>query len=112
MADIQPITQQLIDLIEANGWRDKFCEAIRAAQSFDVPQLAKIDSLDAYLEYVNDMVTWTPREVGDSQSVYLEIVKFYFILDQEPLRSLQSPIQPGADGPLTPLSQWLSLIHI
>ena len=107
MADIQPITQQLIDLIEANGLRDKFCEAIRAAQSFDVPQLAKIDSLDAYLEYVNDMVTWTPREVGDSQSVYLEIVKFYFILDQEPLRSLQSPIQPGADGPLTPLSQWI-----
>ena len=107
MADIQPITQQLIDLIEANGWRDKFCDAISAAQSFDVPQLAKIDSLDAYLEYVNDMVTWTPREVGDSQSVYLEIVKFYFILDQEPLRSLQSPIQPGADGPLTPLSQWI-----
>lgn len=107
MADTQPITQRLIDLIEANGLRDKFCEAIRAAQSFDVPQLAKIDSLDAYLEYVNDMVTWTPREVGDSQSVYLEIVKFYFILDQEPLRSLQSPIQPGADGPLTPLSQWI-----
>jgi len=107
-AQYHEIVQKLVDLIEANGWEDKFAAAIEQTQSYNVPAIADIQTLDDYLAYVNDLVTWAPRQQGDSRLVYQKIVEFYFFLDQEPVKSLQSPIKPGA-GPqeLTPLSAWI-----
>jgi len=54
------------------------------------------------------MVRWAPRESGDSRLVHDKLVEFYFFLDHEPLRELQSSISPdAAQLELTPLSQWI-----
>lgn len=102
------IVQKLVDLIEENGWQDDFEEAIQNAQAYDVASISDIQTLADYLNYVNDLVTWTPRQQGDTRYIYDKIVEFYFFLDQEPLRSLQSPIEPGVEvQDLTPLSAWI-----
>ncbi len=102
------IVQKLVDLIEENEWQGDFEEAIHNAQAYDVASISDIQTLDDYLTYVNDLVTWTPRQQGDTRFVYDKIVEFYFFLDQEPIRSLQSPIEPGVwSEDLTLLSAWI-----
>ncbi len=105
---MHPIVDKLIYLIETNHWQDDFQQAIDNAQSHNVPSIRDIQTLDDYLDYVNDLVTWAPREQGDSRDIYNKIVEFYFFLDQEPVRSLQSPVEPGCEPEeLTPLSEWI-----
>lgn len=122
---VHPIVQQLIDLIAENGWEESFAAAIAEAQKHNVPSIAHIDSVERYLQYINDLVEWAPREIGDSRLIYDKIVEFYFFLDQPSLLELQSPVDPdrvpcldskpvGYDVPeeppaleLTPLSQWI-----
>lgn len=102
------IVQQLRALIDTHGWENDFELAIRSAQARDVPGIHEIQSVDDYLGYVNDLVTWAPRERGDSRLMYERMAKLYFFLDQEPLKRLQSPIQPSQrPATLTPLSQWI-----
>ncbi|MCH9648980.1 MAG: phosphatidylserine decarboxylase [Deltaproteobacteria bacterium] len=120
---IHPIVRELIALIEKNHWEKKFKAAIAEAQSQNVPSIAHIDSVKKYLQYVNDLVEWAPREIGDSRLIYDKIVEFYFFLDQPSLRKLQNPIEPDRtpcvnskpvghgkskkSSKLTPLSQWI-----
>lgn len=120
-----PIVQELIALIAKNHWESNFEAAIIEAQEKDVPAIAHVDTVEKYLRYVNDLVEWAPREIGDSRRIYDKIVEFYFFLDQPSLLELQSPIAPervpcrdskpvghaipaGASEPdLTPLSRWI-----
>ncbi|MBI3567936.1 MAG: phosphatidylserine decarboxylase [Gemmatimonadetes bacterium] len=102
------IVKKLVALIKTNGWTDDFALAIRNAQAHDVPGIADLQTLDDYLRYVDELVTWTPRENVDSRCIHDHLVKFYFILDQPPLKALQSPITPGTQPQvLTPLSAWI-----
>jgi phosphatidylserine decarboxylase precursor len=105
---VHAIVEKLVALIETNGWTDDFERAIRSAQALDVPAIHDIQSLDDYLRYVDALVTWTPHEHGDSRFIYDQLVKFYFFLDQEPVKRLQSPILPASrPQQLTPLSEWI-----
>lgn len=105
------IVKELEDLIERHNWKANFEKAIQKAHSYQVPSITHIKTLDNYLNYIDQLVTWTPGEkqahpVGES--VYQHIVEFYFFLDQEPVKELQSPIAPGKSSKeLTPLSQWI-----
>lgn len=102
------IVEKLVALIEKHGWQKDFQLAIKNVQSHNVPSIKDIQNLDDYLNYINDLVTWVPREQGDTRDVYNKIVTFYFFLDQEPVKSLQSPIRPGEGvQKLTPLSEWI-----
>lgn len=102
------IVNKLVALIEKNKWQEDFQRAIKNAQSHNVPSIKNIKNLNDYLHYINDLVTWAPRERGDSQFIYEKMVEFYFFLDQEPVKRLQSPIQPEKDHQLlTPLSEWI-----
>ena len=103
------IVEELVELIERHHWRDDFNEAIQIAQSYQVPSIEHIKDLDDYLKYINDLVTWAPTETrGDPRLVYDNIVKFYFFLDQPPVKKHQSPIAPGKEAEkLTPLSEWI-----
>jgi phosphatidylserine decarboxylase len=105
---MQAIVQKLASLIETNGWKNKFELAIGNAQALNVASIRDIGDLGAYLHWVDELVTWAPRERGDSRFINEKLMTFYFFLDQEPVKSLQSPIQPGhrADK-LTPLSEWI-----
>ncbi len=105
---MEPIVEELAALIEHHGWAKKFRQALVLVASREVPSMARVRTLDDYLHYIDAMVRWAPRESGDSRLVHDKLVEFYFLLDQAPLRELQSPIEPGAGGAaLTPLSQWI-----
>lgn len=108
MKQMHPIVQKLASLIETHGWKEKFGLAIRNAQAQEIPSIRAIHDVDSYLQYIDDLVTWAPRERGDSRLINDKLLTFYFFLDQEPVRSLQSPIEPGGHvANLTPLSAWI-----
>lgn len=106
---MEPIVERLAALIRQYGWADHFNQALEHAARQGVVQIEHLRSLGDYLVYIDDMVRWAPRELGDSRLVHDKLVEFHFILDQPPLRELQSPIEPSSGAqPLTPLSQWMS----
>jgi phosphatidylserine decarboxylase len=102
------IVEELVALIAKHGWQSAFQAAIENARSHDVHSIKGIQVLDDYLKWIDALVTWVPRERGDTRFIYDKIAEFYFFLDQEPVKGLQSPIRPG-DGiqHLTPLSAWI-----
>ncbi len=105
---MEAIVEELAALIEQRGWARKFQEALDLAASHGVSSISSIRTLDDYLRYIDAMVRWAPRESEDSRLVHDKLVEFYFLLDQAPLRELQSSIAPGANGAeLTVLSQWI-----
>lgn len=102
------IVQKLATLIHDNAWEGAFEQAIRSAHAQDIPAIHDVRSLADYLRFVDDLVTWNPREKGDSRHIYDKLVKFYFFLDQEPVKALQSPVAPRRRaGEMTPLSAWI-----
>lgn len=106
---MSPIIDELVALIAAHGWQPRFGAAIKQAKAYGVQSLSHITTLDDYLRFIDEMVRWAPRESGDSTLVHDKLVEFYFILDQPPLRELQSAVEPSsvANG-LTPLSKWIA----
>lgn len=108
MTDNQPVVQALVDLITRNDWRGKFEEAIKKVQEYNIPALADLKSFDDYIAWLNGQVVWAPDSTGHERVTYERVCHFYFILDQEPVRSLLSPVSPDAENKaLTPLSQWV-----
>lgn len=104
----QPKTQELIDLIAKNGWQDKFQQAFEKAKSYDVQEMDDINSLEDYYNWLDANLTWIPVENFFGRAMFTHICKFYFILDQSPVKELQSPVVPHDESqPLTPLSAWM-----
>ena len=102
------VVEQLAVLIEKHGWQSAFQTAIRNAQAHQVHSVKGIQALDDYLAWIDALVTWAPRERGDTRFIYDKLAEFYFFLDQEPVKGLQSPIRPGEGFEnLTPLSAWI-----
>jgi phosphatidylserine decarboxylase len=111
---VTPIVKKLRALILQHGWQTAFSCAIDDVKRHRVAALAHINSLSDYLQFIDDMVRWAPRESGDSRMVHDKLVEFYFFLDQPSLLALQSPVQPteadqvhSARADLTPLSRWI-----
>ncbi len=103
------VVEELCKLIQDNNWEDDFRKAIKKAKSHklhDWPKLQDWENYVDYLDWIENNLEWIPEQDGDTHYVYEHIVKFYFILDQEPLRRHQSPIEPDDEG-LTPLSEWI-----
>lgn len=104
----QPKTQELIDLIAQHGWQDKFQQAFEKAKSYDVQEMDDINSLDDYFDWLDANLTWIPVENHFGRAMFNHICKFYFILDQSPVKELQTPVEPhDVSQPLTPLSAWM-----
>ena len=103
-----PIVQRLADLIEANGWKPLFEQALASVATHRLPSLAGVDDLKGYMAWLDRLVAWAPREIGDSQLVHDKLVEFHFFFEQPTLKGLQTPIAPGSDGAdLMPLSRWI-----
>lgn len=104
----QPKTQELIDLIAKNGWQDKFQQAFEKAKSYNVAQMDDINSLEDYYNWLDANLRWIPVENDHGRNMFNHICKFYFILDQSPVKELQTPIVPHDEcPPLSPLSAWM-----
>ncbi len=103
-----PAVAALVALIEQHRWHGLFVQAVDQVVAHEIPDLASIRTLDDYLAFLDDMVTWAPREHHDSLQVHDKLVTFHFLFDQPALRALQTP--PRADDAtpaLTPLSSWI-----
>lgn len=106
---MQSITSEFDELVQKNGWRERVEEALQRIQDLNVVELSFLTDYEAYLKWLDQLVTWAPESPGDSRLVYHKIVEFYFVLDQPSLKELQSPVQPSAPdaSTLTPLSAWI-----
>ncbi len=103
-----PIVQKLIDMIEKNGWRDKFQQAYEKAKSYNVKEMDDINSLDDYFDWLDKNLRWIPAENQFGRKMFNHICKFYFILDQSPVKELQTPVEPhDVSQPLSELSAWM-----
>lgn len=105
---MQPIVERLASMIKKNSWQDPFRLAIQNAQASKVPGIQHIQNLDDLLVYANELVTWTPRVAEDPRHTFDMPIQLFFILDQEPLKGLQSPIRPAPEAEeLSPVSAWM-----
>lgn len=103
-----PIVQELIDMIAQNGWQSKFEEALKKAQSYNVIGFEDVKTLDDYFKWVDAQLKWVPVEDRYGKEVFKHVCKFYFILDQSPVKELQNAVMPhDRMQPLTPLSAWM-----
>jgi phosphatidylserine decarboxylase precursor len=107
----QPITKELIKLIEDNGWQKDFKKAIKANYKLDLPIIGWIKTLEDYYNYLDRFIRWAPRETQkDSRLVYDHLVAFYFFMQFPSVQKHQSSITPGSPTSredLTPLSKWI-----
>ncbi len=103
-----PVVQELIDMIAQNGWQSKFEEALKKAQSYNVIGFEDVKTLDDYFKWIDAQLKWAPIEDLYGKEVFKHVCKFYFILDQSPVKELQNPVTPHDKmQPLTPLSAWM-----
>ena len=104
----QPIVKDLARLVHDQGWEEMFQESITRAHKSGVPEMADIKTLDDYLRSINDLLSWVPSEDLPGTDIYIHLCKFYFVLDQPPIKTKQNPIAPTEyKKPLTYLSKWL-----
>jgi phosphatidylserine decarboxylase len=103
-----PVVQDLANLIEKNKWQEKFNEAIKKANTKNIPIINSIIDIDSLLKWYNNFLYWLPQENSSGKDVYNHLCASYFILDQEPLLSLQTKLLPHAQmPPTTPFSKWI-----
>lgn len=103
-----PIVQELIDLINQHGWQHKFDEALKKAQSYNIVEMEDIKTMEDYYNWLDAQLTWIPCENPEGKIVYEHVCKFYFLLDQSPVKELQNAVVPHDKMlPLTPLSAWM-----
>lgn len=103
-----PAVQELADLIQKNNWQDKFSQAFAKVRSYNIPGLSEIDSIEKYLDWLEAYAHWVPTEDREGTHVYQHLFRSFFVLDQEPVKSLQTPCTPADKMPeLSPLSKWM-----
>ncbi|MCM1004695.1 MAG: phosphatidylserine decarboxylase [Prevotella sp.] len=107
-----PVVQELIDMIARNGWQDKFRKALDNVHAQNVIEYENIKTLDDYFDWCESNLHWVPKEDPEGDVVYQHVTMFYFLLDQSPVKELQTPITPstlkGNVMPeLTELSKWM-----
>lgn len=108
MKKYHPVVQDLVGLIEANGWTEDFRKAVDKAKSYNIPELHDIRSVDDLLRFLSDLLYWVPSEDYEGTKVYNQLCKSYFVFDQPPVLALQNAVKPAPEPrPLTPLSAWL-----
>ena len=95
-------------MIQKNNWQDKFQQAFDKAKSYNAVEMDEMKTLDDYYAWLDAQMTWVPTENQPGKIVYKHVCLFYFILDQEPVKSLQNAVMPHNPAePLTPLSLWM-----
>lgn len=105
---LHPVVTELAKLIVRNKWKNDFQQALDKASNYNVPIIGNIKTIEEYLNWINNFLYWVPSEDVTGKNVYEYLCAFYFILDQEPVLSLQNEIVPHDKAkPLTPLSKWM-----
>ncbi|KAL4745317.1 hypothetical protein BDW72DRAFT_59499 [Aspergillus terricola var. indicus] len=109
--DYEPLVRALEIWVTSDPARKQCFEtAIRTAHSHNVTEIRRIQSLDDYLQIINDLLHWVPAEAVRPRDLLLRTATMWFILDQPSVVQYQSPIRPmvGADSEPSPGLTWLS----
>ncbi|KAL4975534.1 phosphatidylserine decarboxylase-domain-containing protein [Aspergillus desertorum] len=107
----EPLVRALETWITSDPTRKQdFEAAINTAQSYNVPEMQGIQSLDDYLRFVNGLLRWIPTEAIRPKDLLFRTATMWFVLDQPSVVQYQSPIRPtiGADNEPSPDLTWLS----
>ena len=105
---MQEVVLELQRLIDTNGWKDMFTEAVATAHKQNIPRLQNVHTLEDYFEWINALLEWIPSETRAGDEIYSRLCEFYFFLDQEPVKHLQNKIESHDQSPeLTELSLWM-----
>ena len=108
MTKRSPVVEELVELIRQNRWKKDFEKAVANARKYKIAQLSDIRSLDDYLNWIDGLLHWVPTEDHAGREVYNHLCKFYFVLDQPPIKALQTRVVPHPSmPPLSPLSAWM-----
>ena len=108
MTTYEPIVEALVDLIRVNKWEESFREAVQRAHDSGVEEMRDVKTLADYLDFINGVLRWVPCEEVQGKHINNHLCKFYFVLDQPPVRQLQNDVVPYDEAPtLTPLSTWM-----
>ncbi|MCJ1322239.1 hypothetical protein MMC15_007586 [Xylographa vitiligo] len=91
----QPIVKDLARLVHDQGWEEMFQESITRAHKSGVPEMADIKTGDDYLYSINLLLSWVPSEDLPGTDIDIHLCKFYFVLDQPPIKTKQNPIVPS-----------------
>ena len=83
---LHPIMQKFVDLMNQNNWRPLFEEALKKAQSYKIIGMEDIKTVDDYIDWCNAQLSWVPVENRYGTEVYKHVCKFYFLLDQSPVK--------------------------
>ena len=107
-----PIVEELISLIAKNNWQSKFEQALKACHDAKTIEYENIKTMEDYYEWLDNSLKWIPVENPEGTAVYNCVTTFYYLLDQSPVKELQTPIIPSqlkgnVMPPLTPLSDWM-----
>lgn len=107
-----PIVEELIDLIAKNSWEEKFQKALDACHAANTIEYENIKTLDDYYAWLDNSLQWVPVENPEGTAVYTAVTTFYYLLDQSPVKELQTPLVPSklkgnVMPPLSPLSEWM-----
>lgn len=107
-AQYAPVVQELVDMVAQNGWQSQFEEALKEVRQYKIAGMEDLNTLEDYYVWLDTQLHWIPTENNHGEMVFRYVCKFYFILDREPLLSLQNKVVPSEHMPsLTPLSAWI-----
>lgn len=106
---VHRVTQSLINLIGANNWEHRFKTAIKTAKESGAKELAHINTIQDFYNYLDGFLHWIPSEDKTGLKVYQELCAYHYILAQPTVIGLQSTIYPGCETreELSELSQWM-----
>ncbi|KAF0459889.1 phosphatidylserine decarboxylase-related protein [Gigaspora margarita] len=104
----EPIVEELIANVKIRDWEYLFEMAVKDAHDSGVSEMANINNLEDYYNFLNYLVKWVPTETETGTYIYRMLVTMYFVLNQNSIILLQSPITPWRDSPYTYLSDWIT----
>ncbi len=64
--------------------------------SYNTIEYEGYKSLDDYFDLLESNLHWIPTENEGGTAVYNHVTTFYFLLDQSPVKELQTPSSPAS----------------
>jgi len=106
MSSIQTLRKYLND---NSDFKKAFEKALHTALNLNIEEFAQfnVKTLDDYINFYEQMLSWTPTEDKTGLYIYNHLCFFYIVLDLPPVKKYQTPVTPTSPRPWSWLSQWL-----
>ncbi len=87
-----PVMTDLVNLINTQtGWFERFSEAVRSIQKYNLDEFEEVHNLDEWLIWANDLLSWVPTENQEGNEIDYKLTAFHFVLNQPSVLPLQQP---------------------